>query len=108
MNPNTQGKDGWSPLEIAAQAGILEIVQMVLSDPRLNLRSEPSPRGSALHIAASAGNFKITNLLLLQAPFLLMSKDSQNKSPLDVATNTKVIGIISRYLESLKGDQMTF
>lgn len=30
LNPNTPGKDGWTPLEIAAQAGIVEIVQLLL------------------------------------------------------------------------------
>ena len=76
VNPNTPGKDGWTPLEIAVQAGIIEIVQTVLLDDRLDLKAGDNQRGSALHIAASAGNFKITNLLLLQAPYLLMRKDS--------------------------------
>ena len=63
-----------------------------------------SRRGSALHIAASAGNFKMTNLLLLQAPYLLMTKDTQDMTPLDVASNPKVIGLMNRYSESIKGD----
>ena len=102
------GKDGWTPLEIAVQAGIVEVVQMVLSDSRLDLKAEPTSRGSPLHIAAKAGNFKMTNMLLLQAPYLLMSKDAQEKSPLEVATNPKVISLLNRYLESYKGDQVTY
>ena len=82
-------------------------MQIVLSDTRLNLKTETS-RGSPLHIAASAGNFKITNLILLQAPYLLMSKDVQDKTPLDVSTNPKVTSLISRYLESQKGDVVTY
>ena len=75
VNPNTLGKDGWSPLEIAVQTGIIEIVQLLLKDKRINLKQKTSSHGSALHLSASAGNFKITNLLLLEAPFLLMHKN---------------------------------
>ena len=87
VNPNTLGKDGWSPLEIAVQTGIIETVQLILQDKRLELKSEPSSRGSALHIAASAGNFKMANLLLFKAPFLVTVKDASDKTPLEVATN---------------------
>ena len=108
LNPNLPGKDGWTPIEIAVQAGIVEVVQMVLSDSRLNLKAEPTSRGSPLHIAAKAGNFKMTNLLLLQAPYLLLSIDAQDKTPLEVATNQKVISLLNRYIESYKGDQVTY
>ena len=75
INPNILGKDGWSPLEIAVQTGIIEIVQLLLKDKRINLKPKTSSHGSALHLSASAGHFKITNLLLLEAPFLLQCKD---------------------------------
>ena len=38
VNPNILGKDGWSPLEIAVQTGVIEIVQLLLKDNRINLK----------------------------------------------------------------------
>jgi ankyrin repeat protein len=38
VNPNILGKDGWSPLEIAVQTGVIEIVQLLLKDKRINLK----------------------------------------------------------------------
>lgn len=76
VNPNTPGKDGWQPIEIAVTTGILEIVRHLLKDKRLKLECFSPERGSPLHLSASAGNFKITNLLLLEAPQLLTIKDS--------------------------------
>ena len=52
VNPNTPGKDGGTALEIAVQSGIIEVVAKVISDSRINLKSEPTSRGSPLHIAA--------------------------------------------------------
>ena len=103
VNPNTLGKDGWSPLEIAVQNGIVEVVQRVISDQRLDLTVQGSKkRGSALHLAASQGNFKMVNVLLFKAPSLLMATDEQNQTAIDVATNPKVIALMKRYQESMK------
>ena len=108
VNPNTLGKDNWSPIEIAVQTGILEIVQLILQDERLNLREFSSFRGTPLHLSASVGDFKISNMLLLRAPFLIIIKDSQDRTPIEVAVGPKVIGLLTKYQESYKGDVMTF
>lgn len=59
LNPNTKGKEGWTALEIAATAGVLEVVQILLADKRTVIINS-SERGSALHLAAQTTNgFKI-------------------------------------------------
>lgn len=60
VNPNTPGIDFWTPLEIAAQTGVFEIVDLLLQDPRTKVQlSQQINRGSPLHIAAQSGFFKI-------------------------------------------------
>ena len=76
VNPNLLGKDDWSPLQIAVQSGLHEIVRLLLLDERIHLKEEVmNYRGTALHLAASNGHFKISNMLIVKAPFLLNTVD---------------------------------
>lgn len=37
VNPNTPGVDFWTPLEIACQTGVFEIVDVLIQDPRTKI-----------------------------------------------------------------------
>lgn len=77
VNPNTPGVDFWTPLEIACQTGLFEIVDILIQDPRTKIQlSQQIKRGSPLHIAASCGFFKICQILLLRNSSLINVKNS--------------------------------
>ena len=50
LDPNLSGKDGWRPLEILVQIGLIDGVQFLLRHGKIDMKYN-SERGSALHIA---------------------------------------------------------
>ena len=58
LNPNTEGKDQWRPLEILVKIGFTEGVQLLVHHKKINL-SYQSDRGSLLHTAVRQKDFKI-------------------------------------------------
>src|SRR6266850_8141703 len=65
IKPNVTGKDGRTPLIAAAEAGRLDIVQLLLqSGAQVNATDKSKARNTPLIIASAAGQTEIVKLLL--------------------------------------------
>jgi ankyrin repeat protein len=54
-----QGKNNWTPLEIAVQSGFFQIVNIILNSTKTLINTISAERGTALHIAAKSNYLPI-------------------------------------------------
>lgn len=94
-----QGKENWTPLEIAIQSEFSEIVNLLLSDKRTQINVVNAPeRGSALHLAAKSNYLPICQVLLLKGIDLGI-KDENGKLAKQVTSNLRIMDLIEKYEE---------
>jgi ankyrin repeat protein len=81
-DPNGAGIDRQTPLTTSAQYGHLDAVQILLNDPRTEVRLKGKSGRSALSFAAGSGHLEIVEALLERGAFSADDQDNARWTPL--------------------------
>ena len=94
-----QGEFERTLLHIAAQEGCLEVVSLLLGDPRVDVRALSKEGCSALHYAASGGHVEVVKLLLEDARVDVRAADEEGWSALHYAASEGHVEVVKLLLE---------
>ncbi|MBO9495621.1 ankyrin repeat domain-containing protein [Thalassotalea sp. G20_0] len=85
---NEGGKEGWTPLHVAAYTNIPDAVRQLLAIKDIKAYQKDNNGDTALHIAAQEGNTKIVEMLLDTAVGIeVKQKNDRGQTALDLADN---------------------
>jgi ankyrin repeat protein len=85
---NSKGRDGKSPLSIAAENGREVVVKLLLGRDDVELNSKDSYEQTPLSLAARSGKEAVVKLLLARDDVDLNSKDLDGQMPLSLAARS--------------------
>ena len=94
-----QGEFDRTLLHNAAKGGCLEVVKLLLGDPRVDVRANSKKGCSALHSAASGGCLEVVKLLLEDPRVDVRAVDEEGWSALHFAASGGHVEVVKLLLE---------
>jgi len=91
-------------LHYAAYGGCLEVVSLLLEDPRVDVRAVSKKGRSALHFAAFEGHVEVVKLLLEDPRVDVRTVDEEGLSALHFAAQDSCLEVVSLLLEDPRVD----
>ena len=95
-----QGELGRTLLHYAAIGGHVEIVKLLLEDPRVDVRAVDREKFSALQLAADLGHVEVVKLLLGDPRVDANAKSNRGTTPLHLATAENHHKVVQLLLDS--------
>ncbi|TVU51189.1 hypothetical protein EJB05_02598, partial [Eragrostis curvula] len=89
---------GQSPLDMAARAGLVQVVQRIVDVPWVHSRYIPSSHGTALHQAVLGRHIRILDILLEKFPELIDLTDSNGNNVLHYAVRKDKMQVVELVL----------
>ena len=87
ININVRNKNGQSPLHLAVEKGLRELVVMLLADRRIDVNKLNTGRKqTALQIASYIGNFDLLKLVLRHDQTFVNMRDASGNTAISIAT----------------------
>jgi ankyrin repeat protein len=85
LDPQSQNKFMETPIFLAAEAGHIEVVNILAKDPRTNLEHQDKFGDTVLHFAARDGQLEVTDFLMKKNKKLARIKNQEGKTALTYA-----------------------
>lgn len=87
LDPQAQNKFHETPIFLAAEAGQIEVVNILAKDQRTNLEHQDKFGDTVLHFAARDGQLEITDFLMKRNKKLCKIKNQEGKTALSYAVD---------------------
>jgi len=97
-HPNRQDNSEWTALHMACDRGHLQLVQVLLAHPAIDVNLQSSSGSTPLLFACVNGQFEVVKLLLRDGRAKMNVPDSQGRTPLWHATSNDHLKIVQLLL----------
>ena len=99
MDVRAVDEEGWSALHYAASGGHVEVVKLLMGDPRVDARAISKKGFSAMHYAAAEGHVEVVKLLL-ENRVDANAKTNSGATPLHLAAAENHYKVVRLLLDS--------
>ena len=95
---NHTDNNGWTPLMLAVEEGLLTTVQALLSAPRIDINAKKPDGITALFVAAANGNYDVVKALIKQGADVDIT-DNHGQTPMMVANSQGYMTIVREFFD---------